>query len=152
MYKEVEIIEKVNNGEKSLSQVYNEIINESKNDIVILIHDDLVFETKNWGEKILKHFKKNNEYGILGLAGTKYLSENGRWWEVSSSMYGIVNHTDGQKKWSSTIQKMVVIESKMLWLLMVFLLQLIKIKLNIILMSHLMGFIFMIWGFVYQIS
>lgn len=105
MYKEVEIIEKVNNGEKSLSQVYNEIINESKNGIVILIHDDLVFETKNWGEKILKHFKKNNEYGILGLAGTKYLSENGRWWEVSSSMYGIVNHTDGQKKWSSTYSK-----------------------------------------------
>lgn len=105
MYKEVEIIQKVNNGEKSLTQVYNEILQESKNDIVVLIHDDLVFETKNWGEKILKHFKKNDNYGILGLAGTKYLSESGMWWEVSSSMYGIVNHTDGQKKWTSGYSK-----------------------------------------------
>jgi len=105
MYKEVEIIQKVNNGEKSLTQVYNEILQESKNDIVVLIHDDLIFETKNWGEKILKHFKKNDDYGILGLAGTKYLSESGMWWEVSSSMYGIVNHSDGQKKWVSTYSK-----------------------------------------------
>jgi hypothetical protein len=47
MYKEVQIIQKINNGEKSLSQVYNEIIEESENDIVVLIHDDLEFETKN---------------------------------------------------------------------------------------------------------
>jgi hypothetical protein len=58
MYKEVQIIQKVNNGEKSLPQVYNEIINEAKNDIVVLVHDDLIFETKNWGENIIKHFKK----------------------------------------------------------------------------------------------
>jgi hypothetical protein len=105
MYKDVEIIEKVNNGEKSLTQVYNEILNESSNDIVVLIHDDLEFETKNWGDKIIKHFKKNSDYGILGLAGTKYLSSSGMWWELPSSMYGIVNHTDGIKKWASTYSK-----------------------------------------------
>jgi len=44
MYKEVQIIEKINNGEKSLSQVYNEIIDESKYDIVVLCHDDLEFK------------------------------------------------------------------------------------------------------------
>ena len=46
MFKEVEIIEKVNNGDKSLSQVYNEILSESSNDIVVLLHDDLEFDTK----------------------------------------------------------------------------------------------------------
>jgi hypothetical protein len=105
MYKDVEIIQKVNNGEKSLPQVYNEIINESKYDIVVLVHDDIIFETKNWGENVLKHFKKNQDYGILGLAGTKYLPENGRWWEVMAAAYGVVNHTDGQKKWASTFSK-----------------------------------------------
>jgi len=105
MYKDVEIIQKVNNGEKSLPQVYNEIINESKYDIVVLVHDDIIFETKNWGENVLKHFKKNQDYGILGLAGTKYLPESGRWWEVMAAAYGVVNHTDGQKKWVSTFSK-----------------------------------------------
>ncbi len=34
--KNVEIIEVVNNGEKSLPQVYNELINQSSNDICVL--------------------------------------------------------------------------------------------------------------------
>ena len=38
-YKKIEVIEKINNGEKSLSQVYNEILEESKTDIVVLCHD-----------------------------------------------------------------------------------------------------------------
>jgi hypothetical protein len=45
--KNVEVIQKVNNGEKSLSQVYNEIIDESTNDIIIFCHDDLEFDTSN---------------------------------------------------------------------------------------------------------
>ena len=69
MYKDVEVIEKINNGDKSLSQVYNEILNESKYDVVVLCHDDLEFDTKNWGDKVLKHISKSPEYGILGLAG-----------------------------------------------------------------------------------
>lgn len=102
MYKNVEIIEKINNGDKSLSQVYNEIIDESSHDIVVLIHDDLEFDTKNWGDKILKTFQKNNEYGIIGLAGSKYLPETSKWWEVPNTMYGIVNHKHQGKKWTST--------------------------------------------------
>ena len=102
MYKEVQIIQKINNGEKSLSQVYNEIIEESENDIVVLIHDDLEFETKNWGEKLIKSFEKNPEYSILGLAGTKFLDKSAKWWTVPSTMYGIVNHKHEGKKWTST--------------------------------------------------
>jgi hypothetical protein len=101
MYKDVQIIEKINNGEKSLSEVYNEILSESQYEIVVLCHDDLEFDTKNWGDKILKHTTKNSEYGILGLAGTKYLDKNAKWWEVNSTMYGIVNHKHQGKKWTS---------------------------------------------------
>jgi glycosyltransferase involved in cell wall biosynthesis len=50
----IQIIEKVNNGEKNLSVVYNEILSESTNDIVVLCHDDIYFDTKNWGEKLKK--------------------------------------------------------------------------------------------------
>ena len=47
----VQIIEKVNNGEKNLSEVYNEIISESNFDIVVLCHDDIYFDTNNWASK-----------------------------------------------------------------------------------------------------
>jgi len=101
----VQVIEKVNNGEKSLSETYNEIISESKYDIIVLCHDDIEFDSKNWGDKLLKNFKKNPEYGILGLAGSKYLDSSSQWWKVPQTMYGIVNHKHEGKKWTSTYSK-----------------------------------------------
>lgn len=105
-FKKIEVIEKINNGEKSLTEVYNEILNESKNDIVILCHDDIYFDTTAWYAKILKHFEKT-EYGILGLAGTTSMPSSGMWWENRKKMVGIVNHENGGKKWESKYSESV---------------------------------------------
>jgi len=99
-FKNIEVIEKVNNGEKSLSKVYNEILKESSNDIVVLCHDDIYFDTTSWYHKLIKHFEKS-EYGILGMAGTTYMPKSGRWWEDRKKMFGIVNHEHEGKKWES---------------------------------------------------
>lgn len=97
----VQVIEKVNNGEKNLSQVYNEIINESNYEIVVLCHDDIYFDTNNWGNKLVKTFSKNSDFAILGMAGTTNMPSSGMWWEDRTKMYGIVNHENGGKKWES---------------------------------------------------
>lgn len=76
--KNIQIIEKVNPGTKSLSVVYNEILNESTNDIVIICHDDILFEKNYWAKRITDHFESNPEYGILGVGGTTYYPENGQ--------------------------------------------------------------------------
>jgi hypothetical protein len=102
--KNVEVIQKVNNGSKSLSQVYNEIINESKNDIVVFCHDDLEFDTKDWGKRIIKHFEKS-DFGVLGVAGTTEIPKSGMWWEDKRKMIGIVNHKHEGKKWESKYSK-----------------------------------------------
>jgi len=98
--KYVEVIEKINNGEKSLSQVYNEILEESQSDIVILCHDDIYFDTPAWYSKILRNFEKN-DFGIIGVAGTPNLPSSGQWWEDRRKMVGIVNHESNGKKWES---------------------------------------------------
>lgn len=97
----IQIIEKVNNGEKNLSQVYNEIISESENDIVVLCHDDIYFDTNNWGQKLKKLFDRNSDFAILGVAGSTNLPKSGMWWEDRSKMWGIVNHENDGKKWES---------------------------------------------------
>jgi len=97
----VQVIEKVNNGEKNLSTVYNEIIQESIYDIVVLCHDDIYFDTKNWSEKLKKVFDRNPEYSIIGVAGSTFLPKSGMWWEDRSKMIGIVNHEHEGKKWES---------------------------------------------------
>jgi hypothetical protein len=97
----IQIIEKVNNGEKNLSEVYNEIISESNFDVVVLCHDDIYFDTNNWATKLVRQFDKNSDYGILGMAGTTEMPKSGMWWEDRSKMYGIVNHESEGKKWES---------------------------------------------------
>jgi glycosyltransferase involved in cell wall biosynthesis len=96
----VEIIEYVNKGE-SLTKFYNKALNEAKNDIVVFVHDDVIVETKQIVNKIERIFDKNPEYGIVGVAGTKYLSETGRWWDNPKTLYGKVAHTHEGKTWLS---------------------------------------------------
>jgi hypothetical protein len=99
--KNLEVIEIVNNGE-SLTHCYNRGLKEAKNNIIVFCHDDLVIETKSWGEKLLKLFKRNPEFGVIGVAGTKYLPQSGRWWENPKKMYGKVAHTHEGKTWLSS--------------------------------------------------
>ena len=103
--KNVEIIPFENPDGKSLTEIYNEGLVKTKNDIVLFCHDDLKFETRNWGRKLLNHFKRNSEYGIIGIAGTRYLAESGRWWEDFSKMHGAVYHEDNGKRWLTRYSK-----------------------------------------------
>ena len=102
--KHIEVIEIVNNGE-ALTKAYNRGLNLAKNDIVVLMHDDVTFDTTGWGRKLIKHFDENPEYGILGLAGTTDIALSGKWWEDRSKMVGIVNHEHNGKKWESKYSK-----------------------------------------------
>jgi glycosyltransferase involved in cell wall biosynthesis len=99
-FKKINVIEKVNNGEKSLSQVYNEILSESETDIIVFCHDDIYFDTSGWYNKIMKHFDKS-DFGIIGMAGSTSLPSSGQWWEDRKKMIGIVNHEHEGKKWAS---------------------------------------------------
>ncbi len=97
----VEVIPFENPGTHSLTEAYNIILEKSSNDIVVLCHDDIYFEKKNWGNKVLKHFKRNPDYGILGVAGSTKLPKSAKWWEDPKKMRGIVNHEHEGKKWTS---------------------------------------------------
>jgi hypothetical protein len=101
LVKNIEIIEIINNGE-SLTSCYNRGLKQAKNNIIVYCHDDLVIDTKSWGEKLLKLFERNPEFGIIGVAGTKYLAQSGKWWENPKKMYGRVAHTHEGKTWLSS--------------------------------------------------
>lgn len=100
LHKHIEVIEIINNGE-SLTKCYNRGLDLATNNIVVFCHDDIIIETKQWGNKLIKIFTDNIEYGIIGVAGSKYLSTTGRWWDNRKTMYGRVNHTHNGKKWLS---------------------------------------------------
>jgi GT2 family glycosyltransferase len=97
--KDIEVIEYINKGEP-LTKFYNKGLKEASNDIIVFCHDDIVFNTKKWGRKLINHFE-NTDYGILGVAGTTDMSESGRWWDDPSKMLGQVRHSHEGKSWDS---------------------------------------------------
>jgi GT2 family glycosyltransferase len=109
--KDIEILSYENPNGKSLTKIYNEALKESTNDIVLFCHDDIIFNTKRWGKKLLKHFSES-DYSVLGLAGTRKLPESGSWWEdinqPLSNMVGIVNHSQNGKTWESKYSEPVL--------------------------------------------
>ena len=101
----------VNHNEFSLPEVYNKALDEhrSEDSILVFCHNDIEFDTKNWGKKLLIHFNNSRtDYQIIGVAGATELHEHGCWWNNedrtamnTSAMIGIVNHFNGIRKWTS---------------------------------------------------
>ena len=92
-----EILMYENDGEMSLTQIYNKGLKESVNDIVVFMHDDLILETSNMTPKIVKLFEKHPEYGIIGIVGTDKLT-SGMWWQNRENMFGVVGHIHEGKR------------------------------------------------------
>ena len=80
-----------NKNEFSLTELYNKGIDESVNNIICYIHDDLVLDSNNITKRLNRLFDTHPSYGVIGLAGTDILS-NGMWWSDSTKMYGQVKH------------------------------------------------------------
>lgn len=88
----------IGNNKSSLSEIYKNMVDESLTDIIIFMHDDLHFFTKNWGNKIIDIFKNNSEYSIIGLAGSADFDEKCAWWQ-NKELYGQVAHKQNGNVW-----------------------------------------------------
>ena len=91
-----------NYNQYSLSEIYNKAIDDyhADNIIMLFMHPDVIIETQNWGKVLLNHFNYT-DYGILGLAGSTFIGNEGVWYSDRSKMYGIVRHCDSISTWVS---------------------------------------------------
>ena len=91
---QLQIIQTVNDGQFGLAEVYNKAIEESTSDIIVYMHDDVLFKRGDkFGLKILKDFADNPEFAIIGKAGSCEMPVSGVFWErMNSHMVGRVYH------------------------------------------------------------
>lgn len=96
----VQILEYVNHNQYSLSEIYNKGIDSSEFDVVVCIHNDVKLE-KGWGQKLIKDFQDNPDYGIIGKAGSCFFPQSGIYWEnmVKTMVGQVYHHPHNQKKW-----------------------------------------------------
>lgn len=64
----------------SLFSAYNKGASVSNYPYLCFMHDDITFNSKNWGEVVIRHLKQPDA-GVLGVAGSLYKSEiPSSWW------------------------------------------------------------------------
>ncbi len=103
--KNIEILHYENKGKYSLTELYNKALKEAKYDVITFLHDDITINTKQWGRKVIKHFDTYEDYGIIGVAGSKLMTDSARWWDNPDRMYGRVSHTHNGRTWESKYSK-----------------------------------------------
>jgi glycosyltransferase involved in cell wall biosynthesis len=87
------------NREKKLGlcAAYNEAAKKARGDYLCFVHEDIMIKTNGWGKEIITFVERNNDCGVIGIAGSKYASRNFISWYTPRSMikvYDGVNSGD----------------------------------------------------------
>nr|AGS53206.1 streptomycin biosynthesis StrF domain protein [uncultured bacterium contig00093] len=67
-------------GENGLASVYNFGAGRSRGDILVFMHDDAFFMTENWAPVLESLFAQDPYLGVVGVAGTQYMSRDNCSW------------------------------------------------------------------------
>jgi hypothetical protein len=67
---------------KGICEVYNEGAEKSKYNIICFVHEDVLFETKNWGRIVQDYFANDKTLKVVGIAGAKYKSNTPSGWST----------------------------------------------------------------------
>lgn len=80
----------------SICSAYNEGVRRAKGDILCFMHEDILYHTKRWGLKVAEYFVQYPQAGLIGVAGTHYLSSiPSGWWDAELNSGNIIQgYTD----------------------------------------------------------
>jgi hypothetical protein len=103
-----------------LCKIYNQLAAQAKFPYICFLHEDLLFQTQNWGKKIIELFTHEPKLGLLGIAGGKYKSDLYSGWYSGYEGFDYYNiiHRENQKDikllyphtWKNDIENVVCID------------------------------------------
>ena len=94
-----EVIKVDNPGKMGICEAYNKGAAQAQYDYLLFLHEDVLFETQDWGLILTKLLSIEN-IGCLGIAGADYIPEVPiGWWMISNHCYSHITHfTDNVSK------------------------------------------------------
>jgi len=81
-------------NEYSIFSAYNYGISLSNFPYLCFVHEDVLFKTKEWGQKLITHLN-NDKCGIVGVAGGKIVTNIPAQWSNEKSYINIIQHKKG---------------------------------------------------------
>ena len=84
---EYELITIQNEAKYSLCEAYNNGIAQAKYEFYCFVHDDVIFESNNWGKRLISIMETDQTIGLIGVAGTKFKSSYPSAWGQSPGLF-----------------------------------------------------------------
>jgi hypothetical protein len=99
----------------SIFEAYNLGIDKSKGEYLCLMHDDILFHTMGWGNVLQTIFNKNQQIGLIGVAGAKSKTKMpSLWWSCpkEDKITSIIQHIPNRatERWNSGFEKESLVE------------------------------------------
>lgn len=94
-----ELIKIENPGLMGIAEAYNKGAKKAKFENLLFLHEDVLFHTQNWGEKLIKHLA-DPKTGITGVAGSDYVPKVPCGWFIkdqSRNYFYIIQNTKSGK-------------------------------------------------------
>lgn len=81
-----EIIKIENPGLMGIAVAYNKGAKKARFENLLFLHEDVLFHTQNWGEKLIKHLE-DPETGVVGVAGSDYVPTAPCGWYINGRSF-----------------------------------------------------------------
>ncbi|MDR3652941.1 MAG: glycosyltransferase [Paludibacter sp.] len=89
----------------SIFSAYNAGYEKSKYPYLCFVHEDVIFYTPNWGEKVITHLQ-NTETGIIGLAGVDLVTRvPAVWSSIFNPLMNVIQSDKNGKEPTIHVQK-----------------------------------------------
>lgn len=70
-------------NEYSIFSAYNEGVRRAKGDILCFMHEDVLFRSSGWGNRMVQYFDEDEKIGVIGFAGSHFLPAAPMYWYSS---------------------------------------------------------------------
>lgn len=99
-----EMIKIDNPGKMGICEAYNKGASMAQYDYLLFLHEDVLFETQNWGKELMKLFNLEN-CGVIGVAGSDYYGYVPYQWANRKSKIHIIQSNKLQNKKDRILRK-----------------------------------------------
>lgn len=92
-----EMIKVDNPGKMGICEAYNQGAQQAQYDYLLFLHEDVLFNTQNWGQELITVLEIEN-CGVVGIAGSNYYGYiPSSWWHKGFDKKNIIQY-DKKKK------------------------------------------------------
>ena len=74
----------------SIFEAYNKGVEIAKGEYLCFVHEDVLFHSWNWGQKLLDEFEKHKDVGMMGVVGGHVLNKVSTCWWYTPERRGII--------------------------------------------------------------